>query len=63
MRLMLQVNIHGAWRNVLAFPAGDQARVLEAVRILAMVAPDAKWCFLDDAGRRRWIDPETAGAG
>ncbi|HCZ48403.1 MAG TPA: hypothetical protein DCZ11_05315 [Gammaproteobacteria bacterium] len=59
--LMLQINTTGAWRNVLAFPAPATDQVLRAVRILAAVAPSAKWCVLDGDGHRSWIDPETGG--
>lgn len=59
--LRLQINTTGAWRNVLAFPPGATDQVLRAVRILAAVSPDAKWCVLDGDDRRRWIDPQTGG--
>ena len=55
MTATLQVNTHGAWRNVLTFDLAREAEVVEACRHLARAVPETKWCILYADGRREFL--------
>lgn len=57
MNATLQVNTHGAWRNVLKFELQREAAVIEALKTLARVVPEAKWCIVYADGRKNWLRP------
>lgn len=59
MTCTLQINTHGAWRNVLAFEAERQADILRALKPLARAVPRAKWSVLQADGYRSWVRPSV----
>lgn len=59
MTCTLQINTHGAWRNVLAFEAEREAEIIVALKPLARAVPLAGWCVLYADGRRNWLLPRA----
>lgn len=53
--MILQVNTSGAWRNVVEFDASDRPRMIAVLIPLAKLVPNAKWCLVDDQGKREWL--------
>lgn len=56
--MKLQVNTAGAWKHILDFDQARREEVLVALRVLAdAIGPDrAKWSFVDDKGKRQWLE-------
>lgn len=59
--MKLQINTSGAWRNVVDFQADRRDAVLRALPELARAVGDdnARWCVVDDAGKRDWLGSLT----
>lgn len=64
--MKLQVNANGSWRNVIEFEASHRDQVLSAAVMLARAAKPAtdgmrpaRWCVVDDAGKREWLGTLT----
>jgi hypothetical protein len=57
VKVKLQVNTSGAWKNVVEFQPERRAEVIEALQVLRDVLreDDPKWSILHDSGKREWL--------
>lgn len=59
--MKLQVNTAGAWKAVVEFHDDRRVEVIKALHMLdTALGSSAKWCLVDAAGKREWLDmPEV----
>lgn len=58
--MKLQVNTAGAWKDVCDVPIDRYAEVRAAAVALGdIMGRSARFCIVDDAGKREWLDAQA----